>query len=153
MTDADLKQLLDDHEIFVKSLPKCKDIIPQLVVAKDNELKIFIITVGREAIKELIEKMEKTKPDWIVFICGGYSRHLREGEKLEDYRHGTAEQEFKEGKKDVKEIVSIQVYSKQGKMMRTLDRDTGKKIEDDVDDFGGYLTVDDIERVFWSEPK
>jgi phage-related protein len=155
MPEINLKELLDDHETFVNSLPKCKDIIPQLVVAKDDELKVFIITGGveREGIKKLIEMMEKTKPDWIVFITEAYTKKLKNPEELEDYRHGMAEKEFKAGSKDVKEIVVIQAYSKQGKMMRTLDKVTGEKYQEDVEEFSGYFTVDDVERVFWSDSK
>jgi len=145
MVEADLKEILDDNEKFVKSLGKDKDIHPQLVVCKNKKLSIFLVVGGREEIRLTMDLIQLTKPDWVVFMCSSFAGQQ---EHIEGYEEGSLKKRFKAGDKTVKEIIVIQAYAKHGKIMRTLEQKTHKKFYDDVEEFSGYLTFDDLQRIF-----
>jgi hypothetical protein len=165
-----LKELLDFHEKFILGLPKCKTISPQICVSKNNEVNVVIIIGGRDEIKAGIELASASKPDWIVEFNEGYMEEIRDhtpkeikkelgdtavlAEKdfnkfIRDYEVGELERRFKDGDKNVIEVVIIQAYNKQEKIMRVIDKYTGKRITEDLENFDGFLTVNDVDRVFW----
>lgn len=153
-----LKELLDFHEKFMLSLPKCNPISPQIVMSKNNEVTAIIILGGRKEIKDGIKLASVSKPDWIVVFSEGYTIKFdvktEEGKRqaedfLHTFRHGDLEKEFWKGNKNVIEVVTIQAYNKEGKLMRMIEKFSGEHMGEDVDTFDGYLTINDVDRVFW----
>jgi len=144
--EIDLKEILDDNEKFINSMGKGKDIQPQLIVCKNKKLSIVLIAGKREEIRLAMDLIEKIKPEWVAFMSSGFAGMK---EHMKNYRHGDLQKKMNKGNKDVLEVVFIQAYSKEGKIMRTLDQKTHKRIYDDNTEFAGYLSINDIERVFW----
>jgi hypothetical protein len=153
-----LKELLDFHEKFVLGLPKCKTISPQICVSKNNEVTAIIIIGGRDEIKAGMLMASASKPDWIVEFNEMYFLKVdvktEEGkEKAREFmkiiEHGDLEREFKKGNKNIAEGLIIQAYKKEGKLMRVIDKYTGKQIGEDGEEFDGYLTVNDVDRIYW----
>jgi len=148
-----LKEILDFNQKFVEdSLKKREEIVPQIVVNHNGEITIFVLVgLERDDIRNILKMLEKTKPKWLVFITEGYMRIAEKDEDLGEYKHGELEKRFKEGDKNIKEIVSIQAYNRREKLMRIIDKKTLKPITRDISNFDGFLTVSDVERIFWSD--
>lgn len=144
-----LKELLDFHEEFVKGLPKCNDIIPQVIVSKNGEAKVFVVVGGRDEIKRTLLLAQNMKPDWIVTINEAYMKKADSLDEAENHVHGTLEKEFKAGNSNVMEIVTICAYRKDGKLQRNLNKMTNENLYGDMENFAGFLTIDDVERVYW----
>ena len=148
-----VKKLLDNHEDFIKNLlKKQKDIVPQIISCKNNEITIGMIMAGREGIKATLSMVQRTKPDWIVFFTGAYmeTKKIEDGKDfIEKHYPGSLDKRFNSGDKSVSEVIILQAYTKTDKIMRMIDKKTLKKIQEDAKDFDGYLAINDVDRVFW----
>jgi hypothetical protein len=95
-----------------------------------------------------IESLAKQKPNYLIFVSEAYMKQVK---TVESYQHGSLETEFKKGSKDIIDVIILQAYSRHGKLMRILEKETLKQIEKDNEEFDGHLAVSDVQRVFWSE--
>jgi len=147
----DLKEILNQNQEFVKNwLKKNEEITPQIVFKdKKGDITVVLIAGEREEIKAILKIIEKTKPKWVVFITEGYMRLMKKKEDLKGYKHGELKERFESGDKSIKEVVVIQAYNKTDKLMRVIDKKTLKPISEDLRNFDGFLTISDVERVFW----
>jgi len=147
-----LQEIIDFNQKFVEDcLKKQKNIIPQIVVNHNGKISVIVMVgIGRNEIKSVLKLLEKSRPKWLAFISEGYMRTFEKKENLADYKYGELQERFKKGDKSVKEVVIIQAYSKTQKLMRIVDKETLKPIRE-TENFEGFLTISDIERVFWSE--
>ena len=146
---SSLEKILDHHEKFIRTvLEKIKDISPQLCVCKNNKIiAMLLVDLEREQIRTLIDKVAKSKPEWIVFMTEAFVKKAKVGD-IETFRHGDLKKDF--GKdKNIFEIIVIQAYTKEGKMMRCINKKTLERYGDDAKDFSGFLSIDDVSRVFW----
>ena len=158
----ELKRILDEHEDFIRSALKTQDeIIPMIIISKDNKrMASLMIGAGREDMKHFLDKMNSLKPDWLVFLGEGYmEKHNIKGKTKEEkdqitnnYEHGTLEMQFKMGNPKVVEIIHITAYSPDGKLQRTISKKGMKSIYGDIENFEGYLSISDVDRVFWKSP-
>ena len=159
--DMELKKILDEHENFVKEvLKRQKEIVPMVIVSKQNKRIVnTLVGVDRDQIKFFLNKMSDRKPDWMLFLSEAYmeQRHTKgeTREQLEQikktYEHGSLEMQFKMGNPHVSEVIIFTAYSPDGKLQRALDKKTMKNIYGDIDTFEGYLTINDVDRVFWNK--
>ena len=156
--DMELKRIIDEHEGFVKFMLKKQDeIAPMIIFQKDGKKFINMINgAGREHIKFLLNKMSDFKPEWLVFLSEGYmEKHDLKKEDTEqikkNYVQGTLEMQFKMGNPNVSEVITISAYSPTGKLQRVLDKKTMKNTYGDTTEFEGFLTVSDVDRVFWNK--
>jgi hypothetical protein len=149
----ELKEILDKEQEIVRSLLKMHDhiithiIIEKTVDGQDILVPIFI-SATREDIKKTMEFLTKQKPNYLIFVTEAYMKTM---DKMKNYSHGTLEKEFTKGNANVKDVIILQAYSKHGKLMRMLENKTLKRIDEDNDEFDGYLAVSDVQRVFWNE--
>jgi hypothetical protein len=152
----DLKEILDREEEMVRDLLKKHDnmvthILIEKTVNGKNILVPIFISANREQIKMTIESLAKQKPNYLIFVTEAYMKMSKDMKEVEKYTHGKLEEEFKNGDEGIQDVIILQVYSKHGKLMRMLEKKTLKQIEKDVDEFNGYLTISDVQRVFWNE--
>lgn len=147
-----LKELLDFNEEFIReTLKNQNELIPQIVFCKNKKISVFLAD-SRDAVKQILLIAEKIKPDWLVSIAEGYMEEIEKDSKEDyekEYEYGSLGERFRVGDKKIKEAIFIQAYSKEGKLMRIIKKDTLSKFGEDVENFIGYLTVSDVERVFW----
>jgi hypothetical protein len=116
---------------------------------------------GREEIKKTMEFASNMSPNFLVTINEGYmeKKSLKEKtreqieKELENHVHGSLAERFNNGDKSIKEIITICVYSPDGKISRILLKENLKQIEEDVENFDGFLTINDVDRIFWKYKK
>lgn len=137
------KELEQNTKFMIDFWNEGHDIKPMAVVKKGNKRLVFLLLIDdRENLKMILDRMLEFHPDTLIFICEGYTKKL---EDAKNYKHGEMEKEFNNGSKDVKEIGIIQIYTKTGKIMRHIDKTTREII--DMNEFDGYLAINDVNRV------
>jgi aromatic ring-opening dioxygenase catalytic subunit (LigB family) len=164
------KEILDYHEDYIKKwLGDHDDMGSMIIFGKDDNIRVVQVCVedkdeSRKSIKMVMELVSKIgKPDFLVFISEAYTVAFEKmsntpEEAIREYqemirKYGSLENLFKQGDKRVKEIVTIQSYMPSEKLMRVLDKKNLKPMipDGDVSEFGGFLSVSDIDRVFWGK--
>lgn len=147
-----LLKLVEKHQDFAKDVLKHnKELMPQLILCKDNKIIATVIQGDRDAIKSVIEAVSKLSPDWLVFLTEAYMRREERNSNLDKYRAGYLAEKYESGDKTVQEVIIIQAYNSDGKLMRMLDKATFKQVEKDTEEFDGYLAVNDVDRIFWKD--
>lgn len=150
--------MLDDQEKIVKTmLLGMKELQPMVVVFKGNTAVPIIVAGGREDIKSALEHASSLCPDYLVTITEAYMEKRntkgKTKEELEEMFNnhvvGSLERRFADGDKSVLEVITISIYSPEGKLARTLLKKTMKQIGKDCEDFAGFLTINDVDRVWW----
>jgi hypothetical protein len=144
-------EIISDMIKDMKTRKKNVELTSMLIIDKDGKKIVIGLCIDREDKKAIIERVSAIHPQYLTFITEAYMRTAQE--IPQNYRHGQMEEEFKSGSKDVKEVIVIQVYSKTGKLSRVLDKETLKSINEDCEDFAGFMTVSDVQRIFWEEEK
>jgi hypothetical protein len=153
-----LKQMLDDQERIVKTmLLGMKELQPMVVVFKGNTALPIIVAGGREDIRRALDCASSLCPDYLVTITEAYMEKIDKKNKtkeeieemLNNHVVGSLERRFSDGDKSVVEIIAISVYSPEGKLARTLLKENLEQIEEDCENFAGFLTINDVDRVFW----
>jgi len=147
-----LLELVNGHETFVRMvLKEQKEILPMCIIGRDNLVIPMMIKGGREAIKFVMSKATEMSPDWLVFLTEGYmeGHDMKKMDKPISYEVGELEKRFKLGDEKVKEVIIIHAYTPEGKLSRILIKDTMKQFRKDTEEFDGFLTVSDVDRVFW----
>jgi len=145
-----IEELLNSHEDFAKKCIKDKgDFLPQVIMCKDKKISVMVVATPREGIRAVLDLVQKSKPEWVVFISEGYMRVTKDKEALKNYETGELEKGFNSGDKTISEVVIIHAYTKTQKMARIIDKKTWKKVEKDTENFAGFLTINDVDRTFW----
>lgn len=138
-----IENFLDYLTRFVKNYLKEKgefkkdniDIPPLMFIVRNSsgDLQVILVPLeSKEEIKKALSNVSVYKPRMVGLVLEGYANQF-------DAKTG----EFK-GRK---EIIQIQVYDKNDKIMRMIDKfDMDNFI--DGKDFDGYITINDIDRVF-----
>lgn len=154
----DCKKILDEHETYIKDcLTRMEDFAPMIIVNRgEKRVPIIVRSLDgnhREAIKLSLERISKIKPDWVILMHEGYRRKFNlDEEDISKVEHGDVTRMFKEGDKSVTEVIIIALYTPTEKWSRVLDKKTFKA-EKDCSEFEGWLTISDIDRVFWNHRK
>jgi len=147
-----IEELMEFNTAFVKMLKG--DICPQLVIGRGDRVYVFALLLKREETHEVINKISEMKPDWVVFMSQSYYEKVeKDFERIKTHEHGNLEKRFKSGDKTVREGILIQVYTPDEKLSRGLDKETLEMIGEDTTEFGGFLTISDVDRVFWKYGK
>jgi len=137
----DLKSLLDFHEEFAKMwIAVSGSLSPHVIVRKGNTISSYVLVGKKKDIKRFLTRVEQSQPDWVVFLAEAYSKTYKASQF--EYRPGDHKAAKEAGDETVKDIIVIQAYSREGKLLRELDKETLKRIGDDGDDFEGWLTID-----------
>lgn len=150
--------MLDSQtEIVKKMLQTMDEISPMIVLFKENTCVPILVIGDREQIKETMEFASSMNPDFLVTINETYmeERNTKNKtkeqieEEINNHVYGSLAERFNNGDKSIKEAIMINAYSPDGKLSRILLKDTLKQFEKDTEEFSGFLTINDVDRVWW----
>lgn len=153
-----LRELVEFHEQFIKMiLQRTGDLKPQMIYELDGK-SVATVFMGdfRTGILNVFDSLRGKSISWLitmneayedVFQCRDMSKDDME-RRLSTYSPGVLQKRFESGDKSVKEVILMNVYTKDIKLSMTYDKDM-KKLRQ-TENFEGLLAVSDLDRLSWS---
>jgi hypothetical protein len=150
----DIDELLEQNKNFAYSFIKeNRSFMPQAVMSVNGKIIPIVITEGGNTLKGVIERIEGLKRDldWVIIMNEGYidkgGKNRKEDIK-KNYKHGSLEDRYLAGDKDIGWIFILQAHWREGekfiKKMRLYDiRPVSLELvfQYETDEFGGYLVL------------
>jgi len=156
-TTSAFDELKEFHENFVAKLIRLSnesghDITPQISYSIYGRVHVYgLLGDGRTLMRGHIDSLSGKPVDWLVTFNEGYAdMKIRKPLELAAYVHGSLEERFNAGDQSVKEIVVLSLYMRRDKLSIIFDKKTAKKIRE-TPDFSGFMTVQDYDRICWSD--
>lgn len=150
----DIDDLLEQNKNFAHSFVKeNRSFMPQAVMSVNGKIIPIVITEGRNALKGVIERIESLKRDldWVIVMNEGYIDKVGKNRKEDikkNYRHGSLEDRYLAGDKDVGWVFILQAHWKEGgkfmKKMRLYDIipvSLEFVIQYETDEFNGWFVL------------
>jgi hypothetical protein len=147
-----IEEIFERHRKFIENVLKENgEIYPQVSYQKNGEvIAMVLLDLEREKIKAILDRVSETRPEWVCYMTEGFAKRMLKEDRKEvetSYRQGELQERFSVGDKSVQKVIIVQVYKKSEKRAKMYDKEMHELVS--VDDFQGFLTIDDVKRVFW----
>lgn len=139
-----VEDIMNLHISLIKKFKEdnSSQIPPTLIICRNEEIGVFFFKGDlKDFQKFLMEKFNEQRFEWLVAVNEAYAEFLNEEDKgkIKEYMKNSLKERFESGDKSVKEVITIQVYTRDDKMMSVLDIQ-GNVLEQ-TKEFNGYLTI------------
>lgn len=154
----DIDELLDHSKKFVEEIiVKNRTFLPEILISVKGNIIPIVITGDREAIRKIVKQVEDIGKDldWCLIMHEGYmdSGYLgvdkeEVDKKRKNYVHGSMEERYLAGDSTIMWVFVFQAwfrkengerYIKRMRVYSIQHKSFAFKLEQDTDDFKGYL--------------